>query len=386
MNVLFSMADQLRGDHLGCAGHPYLKTPNIDALARRGVRFANAFVNSGVCGPSRMSYYTGRYPITHGASWNRMPLSVGEVTLGEMLRGAGHSLALVGKTHVMPDHTGLARLPFDGSSELGALLARGGFEEVDRYDGHHTPGSESGYPAFLRAQGYAGDGAVPRDVHGRAMPAGGAPGLPGTHLAARPPLGRLFAHMAASGRLADTLIAFTPDHGDFLGDHWLGEKELFYDTVQKVPFIVVDPRPIPKNFRTSAAMLRQPPSAARCAAVCSNSWPAASTAQPSPTKRLNAVPAPTRELACSSASGRHFTHSRPTMNTLARHLAVLASTLLLALAAQAQVDEPVLTPLVFTKLPYNPARADFGSPAPELRELGTGRQGLRFQGRLKARR
>ena len=36
---------------------------------------------------------------------------------------------------------------------------------------------------------------------------------------------------------------FTADHGDFLGDHWLGEKELFYDTVQKVPFIVVDPRP-----------------------------------------------------------------------------------------------------------------------------------------------
>ncbi len=48
--------------------------------------------------------------------------------------------------------------------------------------------------------------------------------------------------MAASGRLDDTLIVFCSDHGDFLGDHWLGEKELFYDTVQRVPFIVVDPR------------------------------------------------------------------------------------------------------------------------------------------------
>ena len=56
-------------------------------------------------------------------------------------------------------------------------------------------------------------------------------------------LGRLFDHMAHSGRLDDTLILFTADHGDFLGDHWLGEKELFYDTVQKVPFIVADPRP-----------------------------------------------------------------------------------------------------------------------------------------------
>ena len=83
MNILFIMADQLRWDHLGCSGHPYLKTPNIDALAARGVRFSNAFVNSGVCGPSRMSFYTGRYPVSHGATWNRVPLSVGEVTLGE---------------------------------------------------------------------------------------------------------------------------------------------------------------------------------------------------------------------------------------------------------------------------------------------------------------
>jgi arylsulfatase A-like enzyme len=55
-------------------------------------------------------------------------------------------------------------------------------------------------------------------------------------------LGRLFEFMADSRLLDDTLILFTADHGDFLGDHWLGEKELFYDTVQKVPFIVVDPR------------------------------------------------------------------------------------------------------------------------------------------------
>lgn len=351
MNILFIMADQLRWDHLGCAGHPYLKTPHLDALAARGVRFANAFVNSGVCGPSRMSYYTGRYPITHGATWNRVPLSVGEMTLGEMLSGAGRTLALAGKTHVLPDAAGLARLQIDGSSEPGHRLSCGGFAEIDRYDGHHAPGAESGYPAFLRAHGYTGadpwteyviagmapDGTVKsgwqmRNVH---LPArvreahsetaymtdqaiafmqrhGGRPWalhlsyvkphwpymapapyhamytadqcLPVVRSAGewqdahpvvaayrqqeeclsfqradcirtvRPAyqglvsqldhhLGRLFEHMDASGRLADTLILFTADHGDFLGDHWLGEKELFHDTVQKVPFIVVDPRP-----------------------------------------------------------------------------------------------------------------------------------------------
>lgn len=350
MNVLFIMADQLRWDHLGCAGHPYLKTPHLDALAKRGVRFANAFVNSGVCGPSRMSFYTGRYPITHGATWNRVPLAVGEITLGEMLRERGLKLALAGKTHVMPDHTGLDRLHLDDDSELGALLARGGFDELDRYDGHHEPGDESGYPAYLRAHGYHSDdpwtdfviaGLGPdgelrsgwdmRNVH---LPArvkeehsetaymtdqaiafvraqGSRPWV--LHLSYVKPhwpymapapyhamytadqclpvlrsadekrdahpvvaayrrheesqsfqraecirtvrpayqglisqldhhLGRLFDTMAAIGRLDDTLIIFTSDHGDFLGDHWLGEKELFYDAVQKVPFIVVDPR------------------------------------------------------------------------------------------------------------------------------------------------
>ena len=350
MAILFIMADQLRWDHLGCAGHPWLKAPSIDALARRGVRFANAFVASGVCGPSRMSYYTGRYPISHGATWNRVPLSVGEVTLGEMLRGAGLSLALAGKTHVMRDEAGLARLQLDGGSELATLLERGGFEEIDRYDGHHAPGRESGYAGFLRAHGYdsadpwtdfvisgiGADGRVAsgwhmRNVH---LPArvreehsetaymtdqaiayvrrmgsqpwvlhlsyvkphwpymapapyhalyGADECLPVVRSASelhdahpvvaayrqqeecrsfqrddcirtvRPAyqglisqldhhLGRLFDELASLGRLDDTLVVFCADHGDFLGDHWLGEKELFYDAVQKVPLIVVDPR------------------------------------------------------------------------------------------------------------------------------------------------
>ena len=60
-NVIWIMCDQLRHDYLGCTGHKTLKTPNIDAMAKRGVRFSNAYVQSPICGPSRMSFYTGRY-------------------------------------------------------------------------------------------------------------------------------------------------------------------------------------------------------------------------------------------------------------------------------------------------------------------------------------
>ena len=84
-NVLFIMCDQLRADHLSCAGHPRLRTPHIDSLARRGVLFPHAYVQSSVCGPSRMSYYTGRYVMSHGATWNRVPLSAHEKTIGDFL-------------------------------------------------------------------------------------------------------------------------------------------------------------------------------------------------------------------------------------------------------------------------------------------------------------
>ena len=80
-NVLFIMCDQLRFDYLSCYGHPHLHTPHIDALAERGVRFTNAYVQSPICGPSRMSFYTGRYVRSHGATWNMFPLRVGEQTL-----------------------------------------------------------------------------------------------------------------------------------------------------------------------------------------------------------------------------------------------------------------------------------------------------------------
>ena len=151
------MCDQLRADHLSCAGHPHLQTPAIDALARRGVRFPRAYVQSGVCGPSRMSYYTGRYMFSHGATWNRVPLSLREKTIGDYLTPAGIKVALAGKTHVMPDLEGLERYGIEGGSALDALLRAGRFEEVDRYDGHHPPGKESGYPDYLRRHGYNSD-------------------------------------------------------------------------------------------------------------------------------------------------------------------------------------------------------------------------------------
>jgi arylsulfatase A-like enzyme len=156
-NILFIMSDQLRWDYLSCYGHPRLETPNIDGLARRGVRFDRAYVQAAVCGPSRMSFYTGRTAFSHGATWNFVPLPVGEQTLGDYLRPTGMRVALVGKTHMMPDLDGMDRVGLAPDSERGVLIGECGFEPYERDDGEHPdakvrPGLA--YNEYLKSLGY----------------------------------------------------------------------------------------------------------------------------------------------------------------------------------------------------------------------------------------
>jgi len=351
-NVLFLMADQLRLHYLSCYGHPRLHTPNIDALAARGTLFERAYVQSPVCGPSRMSYYTGRYVTSHGATWNNIPLSAGEWTLGDYVRPLGPRVALVGKTHMRADRDGMARVGLNGESEQGRYVAECGFEPYARDDGLHPDfiyDADASYERYLRAHGYDGknlwqewaNSGMDRDgnlLSGWYMRNARAPArIADEHSetawttdeaigfieaqgdrpwvlhvsyikphwpyivsspyhnrygaedcvpvvraeqekAAGHPvyqafmrhaesevfsrdevretviptymglikqlddhIGRLIACLEAQGRLDDTMIVLTSDHGDYLGDHWLGEKELFHEPSARVPLIVVDP-------------------------------------------------------------------------------------------------------------------------------------------------
>ena len=159
------MFDQLRWDYLSCYGHPHLDTPNIDRLAARGVRFTRAYIQSPICGSSRMSTYTGRYVHSHGASWNGIPLKVGEMTMGDHLRKAGMGCWLVGKTHMKADAEGMARLGLEPDSVIGARVAECGFDVFERDDGLRASGPDGDYDdtgnwkydAYLREKGYGGD-------------------------------------------------------------------------------------------------------------------------------------------------------------------------------------------------------------------------------------
>ncbi|MSQ72124.1 MAG: sulfatase [Betaproteobacteria bacterium] len=99
-NFLFIITDQQRADHLGCYGNPVLRTPHIDTIAARGVRFERFFVANPICMPNRATIMTGRMPTLHGVRHNGIPLSHDQTTFVERLRAEGYQTALIGKSHL----------------------------------------------------------------------------------------------------------------------------------------------------------------------------------------------------------------------------------------------------------------------------------------------
>lgn len=106
-NIVFILVDDLRWDEIGCAGHPFVRTPNIDRLAEEGVRFGKAFATTPLCSPSRASFLTGLYAHSHGIIDNtdRSALSHQLKTFPLQLQSTGYETAYIGKWHMGNDDT-----------------------------------------------------------------------------------------------------------------------------------------------------------------------------------------------------------------------------------------------------------------------------------------
>ncbi|MCC7495157.1 MAG: sulfatase-like hydrolase/transferase [Fimbriimonadaceae bacterium] len=96
-NILLLFPDQWRADWLGCAGASWLRTPVLDALAARGVRFTRAYCTAPLCAPSRASLAAGRRPHRVGVHTNDDDFPLDQPTFYQHLRGAGYRVAVVGK-------------------------------------------------------------------------------------------------------------------------------------------------------------------------------------------------------------------------------------------------------------------------------------------------
>ena len=313
-NVLLILADDLPAWVLGCYGNKEFRTPNIDALARTGIRFTNSFVVTPICSASRATLFTGRVPRQHGIhdfltdnpieqppqGQKSPPASFAqEVMLSDLLSRAGYDCGYVGKWHMgedrKPGHgfqysytmTGGQRSyrdpemylngePVQEKGYLADLMTQRACEYLEKqnatrpfflsvgYLNPHTP--YTGHPqqyydmyANTKFDSVEYEQAAPnalrekdllKDIPGNLKRAAAAT----TALDAQIPL--LLKKLREKGLADNTLIVFTSDNGYLLGRHGLWSKGHasdpinMYEEVMRVPLILSWAGKIPAEATT----------------------------------------------------------------------------------------------------------------------------------------
>jgi arylsulfatase A-like enzyme len=301
-NLLLIIADDHAGGTLGIEGDPRHATPNLDALARHGVRFERAYCNSPLCTPSRQSLITGLLPHAVGVTQLGTRLSDGVITAGDWLTLAGYETIAIGKMHFNgPSRHGFATRvdTADWEDELKAHPPKGGDRRrpwrpfvdparqwlnarnepaglpvesmqssyfVDRaisvLKAKHTkpfamvvsfydPHSPFNYPTDWQTRFEPGKFSVPHvsDQDRRDQPAVfallSADDVRGIQAAYFTSLsfvdaqvGRLVQALDATGLSGSTLVVYVGDNGYMLGQHGRFEKHCFYEPAVRVPLLM----------------------------------------------------------------------------------------------------------------------------------------------------
>jgi N-acetylglucosamine-6-sulfatase len=99
-NVVFILSDDHRYDAMSFMGHPFAKTPHMDAMAKKGVHLKNAFVTTSLCSPSRASILTGLYTFRHRVIDNQRSVPEGTLFFPQYLQKAGYTTGFIGKWHM----------------------------------------------------------------------------------------------------------------------------------------------------------------------------------------------------------------------------------------------------------------------------------------------
>jgi uncharacterized sulfatase len=142
------MTDTQGANVVGTYGHPELDTPNIDTLAKTGIKFTRAYTTCPLCTPARAGLFSGIYPHTAGAWTNNLPLGDNVKTMGQRFQDGGYRTAYVGKWHL------------DGHDYFGTGICPDGWEDAYWYDGRRYLGELNEEEILLWRRGLS----TPRDL------------------------------------------------------------------------------------------------------------------------------------------------------------------------------------------------------------------------------
>ena len=240
-NVLLITLDTMRADRLGVYGYPAARTPNLDALARRGVRFDDATTVAPITGPAHAAILTGLYPARFGVRDNVItPLPASAQTLAERFSAGGFATGGFVGAFILDRPYGFAQ---------GFETFRG-FNRVD--SGTEANAERTADVVVDDARQWIGTLANGRPFFGWVH-------LYDAHLAYEPPspfeqsydgevafvdqqIGRLIDSLRSRGMLDETLVVVIGDHGESLGEHGEENHGIFvYDSVLRIPFLVAGP-------------------------------------------------------------------------------------------------------------------------------------------------
>jgi arylsulfatase A-like enzyme/tetratricopeptide (TPR) repeat protein len=253
-NVLLVTLDTTRADRIGAYGYAAARTPQLDALARRGALFEQAATTSPLTQPAHASILTGTYPTWHGVRVNgSTALAQQQLTLAEIYRERGYATAAFVGAFVLDGRWGLNQGfdvyddAFDLSKyerlDLGSVQ-RPGDQVVDAALGWLQAEAKGPFFAWVHLYDPHVPYEPPEPMRSELAPRGLEGLYDGEIAFADQQLGRCLAWLRDKGLEDRTIVLVVGDHGEGLGSHGEGTHGYFiYDYAQRVPLIVAAPLP-----------------------------------------------------------------------------------------------------------------------------------------------
>lgn len=301
LNILILYADDWRNDTLGCAGNPIVLTPNLDNLAKKGIRFSHNYVTTSICGVSRANLLTGQWMSRHGNQAFAMFKTPWEQTFPGLLRKNGYYTGHVGKWHngVFPKDKYDFGKSYSGNhwikNSTGEMIHVTKKNQIDALEfldlkpsdkpflltvaffaTHAVDGNPKQYLPQPESMEFYKNITIPipktaTDEHFRKLPAFIAneknEGRNRWNWRFDTPqkyqeymknyyrlatevddtCGKIIADLEKRKLLDSTLVIFTTDNGYFHGEHGLADKWYPYQESIRVPLIILDPRMAKSN-------------------------------------------------------------------------------------------------------------------------------------------